>query len=399
MRLCDITLSYTETSGGIRTYIDAKRKFLRSETEHDHVLIIPGETDECASDGRNTTYTVASPILPGCEPYRFFLRPDKIRDALAESLPDVIELGSFYVAPWAAFRHQRDRAEIGSRPLVSGYFHTDIAEAYVGGPLRNAFHGWSRAVEWVGDKLADAAERGAEAYVGSAFEQCDIRLAASEAQAGRLREYGVEEVRVLPLGVDLDVFSPEKRSEERAALLGVDDHTLVLIFTGRLDVEKQVHLLVDALEMLPAGFDAALVLMGEGPLREELEVRSKRDARLIVLPYESDRGRLARVLASADIYVTAGPHETFGLSVVEAQACGLPVVGVAGGALVERVPEGLGLLGPVGDARAMADNILRVADQRRAMGARARRHVETRFGWDTTCRKLLQIYEQAFQDA
>ncbi|MFX7926522.1 glycosyltransferase, partial [Acinetobacter baumannii] len=65
--------------------------------------------------------------------------------------------------------------------------------------------------------------------------------------------------------------------------------------------------------------------------------------------FEGVRVRLARALASADIYVSAMADETFGISIVEAQASGLPVVGVASGAMIDRVPPGLGLLGAVDD--------------------------------------------------
>lgn len=100
------------------------------------------------------------------------------------------------------------------------------------------------------------------------------------------------------------------------------------------------------------------------------------------------------MLASADVYVTAGPHETFALSVIEAQAAGLPVVGVDAGALHDRVPEGLGYLGPTDDPAAMADNIVLAAAERQAISARARAHVEARFGWDNTIRRLLACYEE-----
>lgn len=93
--------------------------------------------------------------------------------------------------------------------------------------------------------------------------------------------------------------------------------------------------------------------------------------------------------------MTAGPHETFGLAVIEAQAAGLPVVGVAGGALRERVPEGLGYLAPVGDAAAMAAGIVRVAAEREQIAQRARAHVERNFAWTRTFTELLADYEEA----
>ena len=84
----------------------------------------------------------------------------------------------------------------------------------------------------------------------------------------------------------------------------------------------------------------------------------------------------------SDLYVSAMPNETFGVSVIEAQASGLPVVGVAAGAMPERVLPGMGLLGPVCDSAAMAANILQIwSGDRAAMGRLGRDHVAGEFSW------------------
>lgn len=153
-------------------------------------------------------------------------------------------------------------------------------------------------------------------------------------------------------------------------------------------------MLVDALGRLPERF--RLVLVGEGPHRAALAARAESlGGRLAVLPYLREKAALAELLASADVYVTAGPHETFGLSVAEAQAAGLPVVGVRAGALVARVPEGTGLLGPVGDASAMAANVERAFAERERMGQAGRALVEATLSWDATFGKIFEAYESA----
>jgi alpha-1,6-mannosyltransferase len=110
-----------------------------------------------------------------------------------------------------------------------------------------------------------------------------------------------------------------------------------------------------------------------------------------------DRAELARWLASADIYVSGMADETFGVSIVEAQASGLPVVGVAAGAMIDRVTEALGRLGPVGDAAAMAANILAVWNgDREAMSERARA-CALQLSWDSSMEALFgRIYPVAF---
>jgi alpha-1,6-mannosyltransferase len=396
MKFCDLTIAYNERSGGIRTYIDEKRRYLRERTDHEHLLIVPGGEDRIERRGRSTTIYVDSPLLPNQDNYRYFRRPDKLKELLVEHMPDIVELGSYYLCPWAAFAYRDFLQKDGRNCLIGCYFHTDVAQAYVGAPLRAMAHewldDWSESLAALGERLADIAASGVEKYIGTIFERCDLAMVPSAAQAARLREYGVEQVQVVPLGVDLQLFHPSHRSEELRTRYGAGPDCLALIFAGRLSAEKRVLTLVEALERLPAELNAVLWIAGHGPLHDELEAIAGRSRSLHLLPYQTDRAEFARLLASADIYVTAGPHETFGLSVIEAQASGLPVVGVNAGALRDRVANGLGHLGPVDDAQAMADNIVRAAAARAAISERARRYVEQQFGWDATFRKLLDCY-------
>ncbi|MCF7997244.1 MAG: glycosyltransferase [Chromatiaceae bacterium] len=400
MRYCDLTLAYTETSGGIRTYIDQKRRWIAENSDDEHVLIIPGEHDRASQTGRLHTIELQSPLIPGAHPYRFFWRPDKVRHALEQSAPDIVELGSFFVEPWAAFRYRDECRQHNRHCLVSAYFHTDIAHAYVGAPLRHLLVDGVEEVSetlavW-GHRVSEVIENGAEASFGQIFSRCDLTFAATAAQAARIAEYGVSGTEIVPLGVDLAQFSPEQRSTEWRRQQGIGDDEVLLLYCGRLDSEKAVNLLVDAFEQLAEQPRFHLILMGEGPLREQLEERARQQPRLRVLPFERDRAAYAQVMASADVYVTAGAFETFGLAVVEAQASGLPVVGVDAGALRERVAPDHGRLGPVDDAGTMASNILDVTAQRQALGAAARRHVlESGYGWDSSFRRLFAIYRVA----
>jgi alpha-1,6-mannosyltransferase len=117
--------------------------------------------------------------------------------------------------------------------------------------------------------------------------------------------------------------------------------------------------------------------------------------RVDVLPFEKDRAALAALLASADVYVSAMEYETFGLAVVEAQACGLPVLGVRAGAMVDRVPDGLGVLVASNHPDALRDGLLsldRAAWQE--CGRAARAHVSQRFSWARTFDRLFKLYRE-----
>lgn len=380
MKICDLVQSFTARSGGIRTYILAKQRYLREAGQHEHVLIMPGERDRTVAAAGGTVHEVASPYVPGYRPYRFNLRMDKVARLLAAERPDIIELASPYVLPWTAFGHRRRHA-----CAVVGYYHADFPDAYVAAPVSSAF----------GRQAGRAAGRVAEAYARAVYRRCDLTVTASPTCRRKLASLGVERLQEVPLGVDLEVFSPRWRATDLwdehfpCALDGP-----VLIYAGRLDREKQVEVLVAAFRRLPPHLNARLFMMGEGPLRPQLTAAAAGDPRFRVRPFESDRSRLAALLASADLYVTAGPYETFGLSVIEAQASGLPVVGVAAGALPDRIPPGLGAVVPVGDAAAMAAAI---ADQLqcdpRARGLAARAWVERDFGWARVFDQLVMRYE------
>ncbi len=396
MRICDLTMAYSETSGGIRTYIDHKRRYLLEHTGHEHVLIVPGAKNSVERTARTYTRRIKSPPT-GHGSYRLLWRPDQILEALHEASPDIVELGTFFVCPWPAFHYRGDERRRRRRVAVAGYFHTDLANAYVQAPvedtLRGWFAGWSATLEGVGEELAELLGTGAERYFGSIFERCDVMLTSSPAQAARLREYGVADPQVIPLGVDVATFRPDRRSATVRERFGAGADTCVLVYAGRLDAEKHVDTLADTLaELVRRGRDVRLVMVGDGPERDGLERRRRRLPQLHLPGFVADTQALAELLASADVYVTAGPYETFGLSVIEAQAAGLPVVGVDAGALRSRVAPGTGYLGPVDDVAAMADHVERAFAERAALSRAARTLVEEHFSWDACFERLLEVY-------
>lgn len=385
MVVADLTHAYHATSGGIRTYIDAKRRYLLGHTEHAHVLIIPGAANGVERGDRWTTYTIASPVIPFAKPYRAFVQRPPLQRALRAAAADVVEVHSQYAEPWQVFKYRNEHPGT----IASGYYHTDFSGAYIGGTATKLAGG--RAGRW--------AERRAETYVRALYGRCDLRLAPTPAEAARLTALGVTDVHVAPHGVDLATFNPRHADPDGVRTrFGVPPDALLAVYAGRLDTEKHTGVLVDAVSRVDRRQSAVLLLAGEGPNRAELEARQAAGAPIRVLPY-LDKEALAVVLASSDVYVTAGPHETFGLSVVEAQASGLPVVGVAAGALVDRVPASVGRLGPVADAAAMAANLLAVAAEHEAMGRAARQHAEASFSWDATFLHLMTLYGEALERA
>jgi alpha-1,6-mannosyltransferase len=382
---CDLTQSWSEVGGGIRTYLLHKRRHILDKTPHRHLMVIPGARDEVIDEGRAITVTIASPRVPGSPNYRLLLRTGAVCATLERFRPDLIECQDAYVLPWAALGHRKRHPETA---LVAAYM-TDFPTVYVERPFR----------KFIGNPLAGAAMRLCYRYCGHLYRRFDAVYALSEnGGAAKLRAYGVPNVDVVALGAELGDFGPSRRNPEIRAKLGVGDHQPVLIYVGRLDGEKKPDVVVEAFRRLPAELGARLILIGEGPLREQINAIG--DPRIVAPGYLKDRTELAKWLASADIYVSGMADETFGLSIIEAQASGLPVVGVAAGAMIDRVTDRIGRLGPVGDSAAMARNILAVWNgDREAMREDAFQQAR-QFSWDRSMDALFGgVYPAALDHA
>ncbi len=378
---CDLTQSWSDVGGGVRTYLLHKRRHILESTPHRHLAIVPGSRDEVIEEGRATTVTIRSPRVPGSPHYRLLLRNAAVREALARFRPDLVESQDAYNLPWAALSHRKRYPQTA---LVAGYF-TDFPTVYVERP----------AAKFLGRTVGAAASGLCYRYCGNLYRRFDAVFALSEnGGAAKLRSVGVDPVDIAPLGVELGDFSPVRRDPRLRRQLGLADGQPLLIYVGRLDIEKRPDVVVDAFRQLPEALGARLVLIGEGPLREQIAEIG--DQRIVMPGYLKDRTELSRWLASADVYVSAMADETFGVSILEAQASGLPVVGVAAGAMIDRVTEATGQLGAVGDAAAMAANILAVLSRDRAPIAEAAQANARRYSWDSSMDALFgHVYPSA----
>jgi alpha-1,6-mannosyltransferase len=379
---CDLTQSWSEVGGGVRTYLLHKRRHILEATPHSHLMIVPGDRDAVVEAERAITVTVASPHVPGSPHYRLMLRNGAVRAALERFRPDLIECQDAYNLPWAAIRYRKRAPDTA---LVAAYM-TDFPTVYVERPLSRVF----------GGSVAGALSRICYSYCGALYRRFDAMFALSEnGGAAKLKSLGIPDLDVVPLGVELGEFGPGRRDSRLRAQLGLNDGQPFLIYVGRLDGEKKPDVVVEAFRKLPAALGARLALIGEGPLREEIEAIG--DDRIVMPGYMKSRSELAQWLASADVYVSAMADETFGISIIEAQASGLPVVGVAAGAMIDRVADSVGRLGPVGDSEAMARNILDVwQSDRQAMAAHARAEA-LQFSWARSMERLFgHVYPAAF---
>ena len=292
MHIADITMFYAPASGGVRTYLDAKHRRLGLNPGVRHSLLIPGASASHA----NGIYQVPAPALPFGNGYRFPLRLAPWRNVLKDLQPDLIEVGDPYLTAWAALDARRQL----DVPVI-GFYHSDL-------PLL------------VSNRMGNWFTPNVEAYVSKLYGNFDRVLAPSQVMADKLRRLGIRDVHVQRLGVDLATFNPEHRDPHLRAELGIADTSRLLIYAGRGSREKNLPVLLDCMQRL--GRPYHLLLVGSNmPVNVPDNVS--------VIDHFCPPQEVARLMASADLLVHAGDQETFGLVILEAMACGLPVVAAA----------------------------------------------------------------------
>jgi glycosyltransferase involved in cell wall biosynthesis len=205
-------------------------------------------------------------------------------------------------------------------------------------------------------------------------------------------------VRVIPNGVNTDEFRPmpEERARKRADL-GYGDGDVVVGFVGRLHSTKGVPLLLEAFGRLRGGNPRVkLLLAGPGPLRGEIEAAARDSGGAIrllePLPYDGVPG----LLSALDVFAFPSRGEAFGISLLEAMACGVASVALGRWGVRELVEDGVtGLLaeGPADFSRKLG-LLVSDAETRSRMGAAARRAVELRFSWPAIAAETVSFYRE-----
>ncbi|HUJ51959.1 MAG TPA: glycosyltransferase [Steroidobacteraceae bacterium] len=359
MHLVDATLFYSPTSGGVKRYLSAKHAWLAAHTSWEHTIVVPGPE---ATFQRGGVCTLAGHPVPGTFNYRLPLNPRRWTRVLDALEPTLIEAGDAFHPAWCGWRVARRRGI----PLV-GFYHSNLPQL-----------AGRRRCGWWTEPLI-------RRYLRLLYERCDLVFAPSRLMCGYLRELGVPHAVHQPLGVDAEVFNPARRSSallrER---LGLPAATRLLVYAGRFAREKNLPVLLQAFARLGAPYH--LLLIGGD--------RSARPAaNVTMLPYRRDSLELAQWLASADALVHAGTKETFGLVILEAMACGRPVVAARAGAFPEFIDESVGVLAEPDCGASMAEAIAALYERDLdAVGAAARERVLRQFTWNRAFHAQLATY-------
>ena len=262
-------------------------------------------------------------------------------------------------------------------PFVSS-FHTDVPRCV------------GRITD---DKLNEEA---AWTYTRWFYRRSDLTFAPSVYSCQDLASHGLDrrKVAVLYQGVDCDRFSPEFSSPRARRALGGEGRKL-LLFVGRLSVEKDLRFLADAYLALAAKRnDVHLAFVGDGPLQSELQEQLGDKATFTGWLKGQD---LAEAFASADLFVFPSTVDTSGQVILEAQASGLPVVLCTEGGAMENIEPGVtGLTAhsrSVSDFNRQIELLIDDDDLRGRMAAAARRSAAGRT-WEKVFGDLYDTYSK-----
>jgi alpha-1,6-mannosyltransferase len=354
--LVDVTMLYSPTSGGVRRYLLTKHDWLRRHTRVKHTILVPGAENSGLPYG---VMHLASLALPMGDGYRVPVRMRAWRERLARLTPDLIEVGDPYHVAWQALEVAKRR----NIPTVA-FCHSDV-------------------ITLAGSRFGAAGRRGASRYIARLYSGFDLVLAPSAVVARRLAAAGVGNVEIQPLGVDTATSTPSACDPGIRLALGIPVDARLLVFAGRMSVEKRVRDLMAAARTL--GRPYHLLLVG-GPSRRRIAPN------ITLLEYQQDPRQLARILASCDVFLHAGDQETFGLVVLEAMACGLPIVAARSGALEELVDVSVGETFCARDPQDLVMALDRLYERDLAVLGRAARRRAESYSWDAAFTQLIGRY-------
>ena len=232
------------------------------------------------------------------------------------------------------------------------------------------------------------------------LRHADFAVGRNEEAVAILRAKGFAgPAEVVPNAVDIDRFAPLDRADCRASL-GIGGGFAVG-YVGRLVDEKGVDDIVAAMRELPA--DVRLVVAGDGPMRASLEALAGAPtfAGRVHLLGQVPAVDLPRVMNALDVLLlpsrtTARWKEQFGRVIIEAHACGVPVIGSTSGAIPWVIGEG-GLVVPERDPAALAEAIgglCAAPDEASRRGEAGRRRALSDFTWAAVASRMRAIYRR-----
>jgi alpha-1,6-mannosyltransferase len=344
-------------------------------------LIVPGQRTERIDEEKARTYFIEAPLVSKTSRYRALLNLRAVENLLEQEQPDIIESSDPYQLAWKAIASGENL-----RIPVVGFYHSHFPEAY----LRTTSKFFGKTATYIAMETA-------RVYIRSLYNHFRCTFVSSVGLAQVLREWGVENVVLNELGVDIEIFHRGTDKFVTRVELRIPSDRLLLLYVGRLASEKNVKTLFQAFENLhrrnPGHFH--LLVVGDGPQRDYLHDLQKATESVTWQRYCSDKSTLAKIYRAADLFVHPSVQETFGLVALESQACGTPVVGIRGSYMDRIILSDQTHWASDNSSESLAAAILEMsAIDLDAIGSKASRQVATRYSWRKVFGQMFAIYRE-----
>ncbi|UFU01227.1 glycosyltransferase family 1 protein [Radiobacillus kanasensis] len=369
MKIAIVTETFLPSTDGVVTRLTEAIKYLRN-MEHDVLVIAPDlgvyEYEGAVVKGVKTT------TMPFYRYKKFSLPQKRVKEIIEEYDPDIVHVVNPALVGASGVLYA---AKLGY-PLVASY-HTHVPKYLdyykIYKPLKPVF--WS--------------------YFKFLHNKADLNLCTSEAVRKELKERDFYNMKLWVRGVDIKKYHPSYINESmRNRLSDGNPNEKLLLYVGRLAIEKEIHKLKPLLESRE---DIRLAIVGDGPAREELE-KTFHGTNTVFTGFLHGE-ELSQAFASADAFVFPSITETLGLVILEAMASGLPVIAAKSGPTMEQIEDGkTGLLFENENLESMFQSVNKLDNEIKLQELKqnARKEAE-KFSWTKPSEQLLDFYKETLK--
>ncbi len=381
---------WSPSGGGVRRYHLEKLNYFSHRSDVMYIFMMQDSSTytEAINDTTIIEHVKAFKV-PGNWEYRFLTKSKPITTIINKYKPDTIEVGSPYVMPTLVRRaikrsHHNDISTVG-------FWHADFPVTYV----KRFFSKYNKT-------LAQIMESVAWAFARYTYHSMSMLFSSSTIVIKRMKQNRLQNIVHLPLGVDLELFNPVKRdSALREQFQDGESQRKIIFFPHRFSDEKGLKVILEAYKIackqLP--ITPALVFAGTGPDLNIVEEHVQQYPHIHYVGFIRSTDTMAQWHASNDIGVALSSGETFGLSIVESLASGVPLIAVRDGAALEHAERSqAGIIVEPYNVKEVADAIISIVEHAniQKLKINARSYAES-LSWDTCFSKQIAFYTQAIK--
>lgn len=312
MKIVDVAEFYANQGGGVKTYLHQKLS-AGAAAGHEIVVVAPGPENGVEERHGGRIVWIKGPPMPFDPRYYVLWNEAAVHRALEAERPDVVEGSSPWSGGWFAARWRGDAVK-------SFIFHQDPVAVY--------------PETFLDQRLSHARinqlARPFWSYLQKLSAHYDLTVTSGEWLAAKLRSFGIREPHAVPFGIDKHRFSPThadgETRQQMLAACGAPADASLLLTVSRMHPEKRLGVLLDAFEKASKTRNLALVIYGDGPMRNTIRKRARSMQGVHFAGYTSSPDELPRAYASADALLHGSAAETFGLVIAESICSGTPVI-------------------------------------------------------------------------